>query len=317
MSEKIPATMKAIRFSTFGGPDVLRLEEVPVPVAGADEVLVRVHAAGVNPGDWQIRSGLAGDRFGLPYIPGWDISGIVACAGEAVTGLSPGDAVFGMTANSGGCAEYAVIPAVNLAHKPLSVSFIEAAALPQSGFTAWHALFVQGNLQAGQTVLINGAAGGVGHLAVQLARWKGARVIGSASARNETYLRHLGVDTFVDYTAGLQEELTRSTDLVLDTVGGDGKDWLLDALKPGGRLVPIAYGHYSVDKAAKASVTVQDVQFPLFSSAYLDELSRLIDGGQLRVTIDSVYSLEETARAHERSESRRARGKIVIRVRPE
>jgi NADPH:quinone reductase-like Zn-dependent oxidoreductase len=258
---------------------------------------------------------MAGDRFGLPYIPGWDIAGVVVGLGAGVTGIHPGDAVYGMTANSGGCAEYAVIPAGQLAPKPKTADFTEAAALPQSGFTAWHALFVQGKLEAGQTVLINGAAGGVGHLAVQLARWKGARVIGSASARNESYLRKLGVDAFVDYAAGLPAELARSADLVLDTAGGNG-DWLLDALKPGGRLVPIAWGSYSADKAAKASVTVQEVQYPPISSTYLGELARLFDEGKLRVTIDSEFPLEETVRAHEKSESRRVRGKIVIRVRP-
>jgi len=306
--------MKAIRFSVFGGPEVLRLEEVPVPVPGEGEVLVRVHAAGVNPGDWQIRSGLAGDRFGLPYIPGWDVAGTVA-AGGADAGFRPGDAVYGMTADSGGCAEYAVVPAGQLARKPSAATFIEAAALPQSGFTAWHALFEQGRLETGQTVLINGAAGGVGHLAVQLARWKGARVIGTASARNERFLRELGVDEFVDYAAGLPAELAGSADLVLDTAAGGDRDWLIDALKPGGRLVPIAFGRHSAGKAAEAAVEVQEVQFPPFSSAVLDQLSSLVDEGRLHVTIDSVFPLEETAKAHVRSESRRARGKIVICVR--
>jgi NADPH:quinone reductase and related Zn-dependent oxidoreductases len=309
----VPEKMKAIRYSAYGGPDVLRLEEVPVPAPGEGEVLVRVRAAGVNPGDWQIRSGFAGDRFGLPYIPGWDVAGIVAAGGEAA-GFRPGDEVFGMTANSGGCAEYAVVPAGQLARKPAAVSFVEAAALSQSGNTAWHALFEQGRLKAGQTVLINGAAGGVGHLAVQLARWIGARVIGTASARNEAYLRELGVDAFVDYTAGLPAELAGSADLVLDTNAGGDRDWLIDALKPGGRLVPIAFGSHSADKAAKAGVEVQDVQFPPVTAAVLEELARLVGEGRLRVTIDSVFPLEETAKAHERSESRRARGKIVIRV---
>lgn len=313
MTVQVPEKMKAIRYSVFGGPEVLRLEDVPVPVPGEGEVLVRVHAAGVNPGDWQIRSGLAGDRFGLPYIPGWDVAGIVVAGGEAA-GFRPGDEVYGMTANSGGCAEYAVVPAGQLARKPSAASFTEAAALPQSGNTAWHALFEQGGLKAGQTVLINGAAGGVGHLAVQLARWKGARVIGTASARNEAYLRELGVDAFVDYTFGLPAELVRTADLVLDTAAGGNRDWLIDALKPDGRLVPIAFGTHSADKAAEAGVDVQDVQFPPFASAVLDELSRLFDEGRLRVTIDSEFPLEETAKAHERSESRRARGKIVIRV---
>jgi len=310
---QVPGKMKAIRYSAFGGPEVLRLEDVPVPVPGEGEVLVRVHAAGVNPGDWQIRSGLAGDRFGLPYIPGWDVAGVVAAVGEAA-GFRPGDAVYGMAANSGGCAEYAIVPAGQLARKPSSASFAEAAALPQSGITARHALFEQGGLKAGQTVLINGAAGGVGHLAVQLARWKGARVIGTASARNEAYLRSLGVHAFVDYSAGLPEELVRSADLVLDTAAGGNRDWLIDALKPGGRLVPIAFGTHSADKAAEAGVDVQDVRFAPVTSAVLDELARLFDEGRLRVTIDSEFPLAETAKAHERSESRRARGKIVIRV---
>jgi len=313
MAVQVPEKMKAIRYAAFGGPEVLRLEDVPVPVPGEGEVLVRVHAAGVNPGDWQIRSGLAGDRFGLPYIPGWDVAGVIAAGGEAA-GFRPGDAVYGMTANSGGCAEYAVVPAGQLARKPSAATFSEAAALPQSGITAWHALFEQGGLKAGQTVLVNGAAGGVGHLAVQLARWKGARVIGTASARNEAYLRSLGVEAFVDYTAGLPGELVGSADLVLDTAAGGNRDWLIDALKPGGRLVPIAFGTHSADKAAEAGVEVQDVRFPPVTSAVLDELSRLFDEDRLRVTIDSEFPLAETAKAHERSESRRARGKIVIRV---
>ncbi|MEK3724122.1 NADP-dependent oxidoreductase [Paenibacillus sp. FSL H8-0034] len=314
MAMEIPRKMKAIQYSTYGGPDVLHCEEVPVPVAGENEVLVRVHAVGINPGDWQIRSGLAGDRFKLPYIPGWDVSGVAASVGAGVTNFSPGDAVYGMTVNSGGCAEYVVVPARYLALKPDSVDFVEAAALPQSAFTAWHALFVQGKLETGQTVLINGAAGGVGHFAVQLARWKEARVIGTASARNESYLLDLGATAFVDYTASLPTEIERSADIVLDTVGGEKVDWLLDILKPGGRLVPITWGRYSSVKAAKASVTVQEVQYPAISTAYLDELTHLVNGGQLNVTIDSVFPLEDTAKAHEKSESRRARGKIVIRV---
>jgi NADPH:quinone reductase-like Zn-dependent oxidoreductase len=149
---------------------------------------------------------------------------------------------------------------------------------------------------------------------VQLARWKGARVIGTASARNEAYLRDLGVDAFVDYAAGLPAEFVRSADLVLDTAAGGDRDWLIDALKPGGKLVPIAIGRHSADKAAEASVEVLDVRFPPFSAAVLEELSQLVEEGRLRVTIDSEFPLEETAKAHERSESRRARGKIVIRV---
>ncbi|MDQ6421996.1 NADP-dependent oxidoreductase [Paenibacillus sp. LHD-117] len=312
---ELASTMKAIRYYNHGGPDVLRLEEVPVPNTGEGEVLVSVHGVGVNPGDWQIRSGFAGDRFELPYIPGWDVSGVVVSVDDNVTGFRPGDMVFGMTANSGGCAEYVAVPARHLVLMPGSIDFVEAAALPQSGFTAWHALFVQGKLEAGQTVLINGAAGGVGHLALQLARWKGANVIGTASARNEPFLRELGVDKFVDYAAALPTGITQSVDVVLDTVGGDNGDWLLDTLKPGGRLIPIAWGRYSSEKAAKASISVQEVQYPPIAAAYLEKFARLVDTGLIKVAIDSVFPLEETAKAHEKSESRRVRGKIVIRVR--
>ncbi|XID91608.1 NADP-dependent oxidoreductase [Paenibacillaceae bacterium WGS1546] len=312
---ELTSTMKAIRYHNHGGPDVLRLEEVPIPKLGEDEVLISVHGVGVNPGDWQIRSGFAGDRFGLPYIPGWDVSGVVVRVGDNVTGFHPGDAVFGMTANSGGCAEYVAVPAGHLALMHDSIDFVEAAAIPQSGFTAWHALFVQGKLEAGQTVLINGAAGGVGHFALQLARWKGASVIGTASAQNEPFLRELGVDKFVDYAAALPMGIAQSVDLVLDTVGGDKGDWLLDTLKPGGRLIPIAWGRYSSEKAVKASISVQEVQYPPIAAAYLEQLARLVGTGRVKVAIDSVFPLQETAKALEKSESRRVRGKIVIHVR--
>jgi len=312
--ERIPM-MKAIRYHAFGGPDVLRFEETSKPAPGEKEVLVRVHAVGVNPGDWQIRSGLAGDRFGLPYIPGWDVSGIVEDAGAGVTGFRPGDAVYGMTANSGGCAEYVSVPATNLAHLPRALDFVEAAALPQSGFTAWHALFEQGRLEPGQTVLINGAAGGVGHLAVQLARWKGARVIGAASESNRAYLLELGADRVLDYRNPLRERSVPGVDLVLDTAGGENAGWLTEWLNPGGRLVPITWGNYSPEKAARAGIIVQEVRYPPISTSTLDELSSLASDGRLKVAIDTVFPLEETAAAHERSESRRARGKIVIRVR--
>lgn len=312
---ELPRTMKAIRYHIHGGPEVLRLEELPVPKTGEREVLLRVHAVGVNPGDWQIRSGFAGDRFELPYIPGWDVSGVVVNVGDSVTSLRPGDEVFGMTANSGGCAEYVAVPSDQLALKPRSIDFVEATVLPQSGVTAWHSLFVQGKLEAGQTILINGAAGGVGHIAVQLARWKGARVIGTASTRKGPFLHDLGVDEFVDYTTDLPTRIARSVDIVLDTVGGVQGDWLLDTLKPGGRLIPIAWGQYSSEKATQASITVQEIQYPPVAAAYLVKLAQLVNNGKIKVAIDSVFPLEQTAQAHERSESRRARGKIVIQVR--
>ncbi|MBB3128988.1 NADPH:quinone reductase-like Zn-dependent oxidoreductase [Paenibacillus rhizosphaerae] len=307
-------TMKAIRYHRYGGPEVLRYEDVPVPFVNECEVLVRVHAASINPGDWQIRSGMAGDRFPLPYIPGWDVSGTVEKVGTSVTSLRVGDEVFGMTANSGACAEYAAVPAAQLARKPRSISYETAAALPQSGCTAWNALFVQGGLKAGQRVLINGASGGVGHYAVQLAKWTGAEVVGVASGRNETFLRDLGVDQFVDYSAGSWIDTVDPVQLVVDTVGGPEGDRLLGVLAPGGSLVPVTWGHYDTDQAAAEQVKVHEVAMIPVTTADLDRLSRLVEKGHLRAVIGRKYPLKETALAHELSESRRARGKIMIHV---
>jgi NADPH:quinone reductase and related Zn-dependent oxidoreductases len=309
--------MRAIRYHERGGIEVLKLEEVPLPAFGEDEVLVKVLATGVNPGDWQIRSGLAGDRFPLPYIPGWDISGIVARTGGKVTGLKPGDRVYGMTANSGGCAQYAAVPASQLAAKPSTLSDEEAAAIPMSAFTAWHALFQQGNVEPGQTVLVNGASGGVGHFAVQLAKQAGARVIGAASSASEAFVRELGADEYAAYDRQQLAALENAVDVVLDTVGGNGGEWLLEALKPEGKLVPVAWGSYPEEIAARKKLNIRDVTYPPITKEGLDRLRECVDEGRLRVVLDSVHSLERTGLAHERSESRRARGKIAIRVQEE
>ncbi|WP_152401189.1 NADP-dependent oxidoreductase [Paenibacillus cellulositrophicus] len=307
-------TMKAIRYHRHGGPEVLQYEDVPVPLVNEREVLVRVHAASINPGDWQIRSGMAGDRFPLPYIPGWDISGTVEEVGAGVTSLRVGDEVFGMTANSGACAEYAVLPAAQLARKPRSISHEAAAALPQSACAAWNALFVQGGLKAGQRVLINGASGGVGHFAVQLAKWKGAEVIGVASGRNEAFLRELGADQFADYLSGSWTRAVDPVRLVVDTVGGTEGNRLLEVITPGGSLVPVTWGNYDTDQAAAGQIDVHEVAMLPVTTADLDRISRLVEEGQLRAVIDRMFPLKETALAHELSESRRARGKIIIRV---
>ncbi|MDT3425889.1 NADPH:quinone reductase-like Zn-dependent oxidoreductase [Paenibacillus forsythiae] len=309
-------TMKAIRYHSHGGPEVLELERVERPQAAGGEVLVKVHAIGVNPGDWQIRSGLAGDTFPLPYIPGWDVSGVVAAVGPDASLYREGEAVYGMTANSGACAEYVVIPESQLARKPESLSHLQAAAVPMSAFTAWHALVKQGQLTTGQTVLIHGASGGVGHFAVQIAKLLGAKVIGVASGRNQAFLRELGADECIDYTVTPLTQLPGIADLVLDTVGGPEGDTLLAVLKPGGRLVPVTYGHYSADKAAELSIDVQDVRLLQIATADLERIGQWFDEDRLRVYIDTVVPLEETRQAHERSESRRARGKIVVQVIP-
>ncbi|UUZ85226.1 NADP-dependent oxidoreductase [Paenibacillus sp. P26] len=317
MNKRDNQTMKAIRYHSFGGPEVLRCEEVPRPAAGPGQVLVRVHASGLNPGDWQIRSGLARERFPesmLPYIPGWDVSGVVDSVGPGVTGFQAGDAVYGMTDNSGACAEYVAVPASRLAPKPASISHVQAAGLPQSAVTAWHVLYELAGLAPGQRVLIHGVAGGVGHLAVQLAKLRGAYVIGVASGRHAEFLSGLGADLLIDYTTTPVERAIRDADLILDTVGGAHADRLLDALKPGGELIPITWGHYSPEHAAKAGVTVRDIPFTEVNTENLTAIAELIDSGHLRIAIDTVFPLREARRAHELSESRRVRGKIVLQV---
>ncbi|AJY77707.1 hypothetical protein VN24_13325 [Paenibacillus beijingensis] len=306
--------MKAIRYHSHGGPEVLQVEKVPRPKPAKHEVLVRVHAAGVNPGDWQIRSGLAGNRFPLPYIPGWDVSGVVEEVGPGSSLFRVGDEVFGMTADSGACAEYVAVPESQLAHKPAALSHVQAAAVPMSSFTAWHSLNKQGRLQAGETVIVNGAAGGVGHFAVQLAKQAGARVIGVTSGRNADFVRGLGAGEVLDYTAAPLEGTPWQADLAIDTIGGPNGDMLLETLRSGGRLVPVTFGHYNAEKAAARNVTVNEVQLLQISKTTLETIANMFDKGDLRVALDMVVPLEETRRAHERSESRRARGKIVIEI---
>ncbi|HWI57176.1 MAG TPA: NADP-dependent oxidoreductase, partial [Bacillota bacterium] len=212
------ATMKAVRIHAFGGPEVLAYEEVPRPEPAIDQILVRVHAAGVNPVDWKIRQGLLG-ASPLPQTMGSDFSGMVEAVSPEVHEFHVGDLVFGVVAEeSGSYAEYTVAPVSRVARKPEGLDEVHAAALPIASLTAWQALFDAARLRAGQKVLIHAAAGGVGSFAVQFAHWKGAQVIGTASARNQDYVRGLGVDQFIDYHATRFEEVVQGADVVLDTV---------------------------------------------------------------------------------------------------
>ncbi|HLZ62364.1 MAG TPA: NADP-dependent oxidoreductase [Ktedonosporobacter sp.] len=324
-------TMKAIQVHTYGGPEVLTYEDVPRPIAGPGEVLLRVYAAGVNPSDLKQRTGFADfpedrrpPRQSLPLILGLDISGIVEAVGPEVTSIHPGDAVYGMTrlpeglmggsgTYGGSYAEYTTTLATNLAPKPATIDHLHAAALPTAALTAWQALFEYGRLEAGQSVLVNGAAGGVGHLAVQLAKASGARVIGVASGRHEAFLHDIGVDQFIDYTTTPLEQVAHDVDLVLDAVGAENGDRLLDVLKRGGRLVPIFLGKYSAERAAEASVTIS-LCWMHTDAAQLVEIGKLIDAGRVRVAIEMVVPLWEACRAHERAESQHLRGKIVLSV---
>ncbi|MER3554023.1 MAG: NADPH:quinone reductase [Meiothermus sp.] len=308
--------MKASVIHKFGGLEELRLEEVQRPTPRQGEVLVRVHAAGVNPVDAGTRrgSGVSGGFKTFPAILGWDIAGVVEEIGPGVTRFKVGDAVYGMPKfpkPAGAYAEYAAAPADELARKPATLRFEEAAALPLAGLTAWQALEAL-NLQAGQTILIHAAAGGVGHLAVQMAKARGAKVVGTASSANEALVRELGANQFVDYTAQPFEQVVREMDAVFDCVGGEVTQRSLEVLKPGGTLVTIA--NAAPEERAKA-LGVRALRILVRPSGKdMESLNRLIKAGQLRVVVGATFDLADAAEAHRLSESRRARGKIVLRV---
>ncbi|MEU6733808.1 NADP-dependent oxidoreductase [Streptomyces physcomitrii] len=332
-------TMKAIRLHEYGGPGVLRLDEVPVPEPGPGEVLVRVHAAGLNPPDWYVREGMPGvpeefrPPFALPLIPGTDVSGTVAAAAPDVPGFAVGDEVCGLlrfpdSLQGGAYAEYVTAPAADLARKPAGVSHIDAAALPMSGLTAWQFLIDLGHdhpspfqearhrpaaLGTGTTVLVNGAAGGVGHLGLQLAKWRGARVVAVASGPHEAFLRELGADAFVDYTAQPPEEAVRDLDLVLDTVGGPHSRRFLRTLKRGGSLYPVYFGEFDEAENARLGVTVTGTQVRS-NGAQLAELLGLVEAGTLRLAIEGTFPLADASAAHERAARGHLRGKIVLTV---
>jgi NADPH:quinone reductase-like Zn-dependent oxidoreductase len=312
------ATMKAVRMHEYGGPEVLVYEDAPRPVAGKGEVLVRVQAAGVNPVDWKIRQGYARDRMRhkLPLILGWDVSGVIEEVGAGVKRLKKGHEVYGKpdTMRDGAYAEYVVVQESLLALKPKSVDPIHAAGIPLAGMTAWQALFDAGGLAAGQRALIHAAAGGVGHLAVQLAKWKGAYVIATASAANHDFVRGLGADEVIDYRAVPFEQVVHDIDVVLDTLGGDTQARSWQVLKRGGILVGIVSPPPPDEAAARGVRGAHVVMQPQL--AQLQELAKLADTGRLTCVVETVLPLSEARRAHELSQAGHVRGKIVLEVAP-
>ena len=304
--------MKAVLINEYGGNDVIQLTDVERPEPQAGEVLIKVQAAGVNPVDWKIRGG-AGARLGLelPIMLGGEIAGTVEKVGAEVSDFSAGDAVYGII-KVGGFAEYAVAQKGDVAPKPQSLDFEHAAAIPLGGLTAWQAIFGLAGLESGQRILITGASGGVGSLAVQFAKAKGAYVIGTASGRNEAFVKALGADEFIDYTTQTFEEVVRSVDVVFDTVGGDTFERSFQTLKKGGFLVT-SVAFPSEEKAQEFGVRAARV-FCKPNAGELAEISELVETGRLEARIDTVLPLAEVGRAFEISESGRANGKIVLRV---
>ncbi|MBT2281276.1 NADP-dependent oxidoreductase [Priestia megaterium] len=331
-------TMKAIRQHEFGGPEVLRHEEAPLPELKPGEVLVRVHAVGINPPDWYLREGYKDlppewqPAVSFPLILGSDMSGVVEAVATDVQGFSIGDEVFGMVrfpsmGESAAYAEYVTAPASDLALKPAGIDHVHAAGAPMAGLTGWQFLIELGHNEAnpfqpeshrplplnGKTVLVNGAAGGVGHLAVQLAKWKGAHVIAVASGKHESFLRELGADEFIDYTKSPPEDIVHDVDLVLDTLGGSTTGRFLRTLKRGGALFPVFIGFSNAEEAAKLGVTVSMTQVRS-NGPQLVELGRLLDTGTIRVAIDSTFPLADARKAHERAARGHIQGKIVLTV---
>ena len=333
--------MKAVQIHQFGGPGVLVYEEVPQPELKRGEIIVRVHAIGINPPDWYLRDGYKDlppewqPKVDFPVILGTDISGIVERVADDVKDFCVGDEVYsmvrfptGMFGGSRGYAEYVRVPASDVALKPKGIDHLHAAGAPMSVLTAWQFMIDLGHNEPnplqknthepvplkGRTVLVNGAAGGVGHFAVQVAKWKGARVIAVASGEHEGFLRDLGADDFIDYTKVRPEDVAHDVDLVVDAVGGPKTGRFLRTIKRGGALFPVfPLGFAGAEDAQKLGITVSATQVRS-SGAQLEEVGRLLNDGTIRVAIDSTFPLTNTNKAHERAAKGHIRGKIVLIV---
>ena len=331
--------MKAVLQYDFGGPEVLRYEDTPIPELQPGEVRIRVHAVGINPPDWYLRDGYRAlppewqPKVNFPLILGTDVSGVIDAVAADVSEFSAGDEVYsmvrfpgGMMGGSRGYAEYVTAPAAEVALKPVNIDHVHAAGAPMSLLTAWQFLIELGHNEVnalqphqhqpvplqGKRVLINGAGGGVGSFAVQLAKWKGAYVIAVASAKHEAFLRDLGVNEFIDYTITDAASAVNDLDLVLDTVGGAATGRFLRTLKRGGALFPVfPLGFSDAEEAAKLGITVSATQVRS-SGAQLSEISALLNEGTVRVIIDSTFTLAEASKAHERAAHGNIQGKIVL-----
>jgi NADPH:quinone reductase-like Zn-dependent oxidoreductase len=310
--------MRAIRVDHFGGPEVLRPVETDAPEPAPGEVLVRVTAAGVNAVDWSVRSGAAGDRFGSPpYIPGWDISGVIEAAGPGTGSFEPGDRVYGMPrfpAMASAYAEQVTAPAAHLAPAPARIGDVQAAGLPLAGLTALQVLDLAG-VVSGQRVLVHAAAGGVGHLAVQLAKARGAYVLGTARADKHEFLRDLGTDEPVDYSEVAFEDVAKDVDLVIDAIGGDYGMRSLTMIRPGGTLIVIRGGVSAELAAAAAAAGVRAENYLVRPDGPgLARLAGFVDAGDLTIAISQLFPLARAADAHRSGETGRTQGKLVLSV---
>ena len=333
--------MKAIRQHEFGGPEVLKYEDAPIPELKQGEVRVRVRAIGLNPPDWYLRNGYKNlppewqPEESFPIILGTDLSGVIEAVADDVKGFSIGDEVYSMVrfpegvfGDSQTYAQYVNVPESQVGLKPADIDHVKAAAAPMSLLTAWQFMIDLGHNEQnplqpdqhkpvplkGKTVLVNGAGGGVGHFAVQLAKWKGAYVIAVASGKQEEFLHDLGADEFIDYTTTDAHKVTHNIDLVIDAVGGPTTGRFLQILKPGGALFPIfPLGFEGREEAKKRGITVSATQVRS-NGTQLAEIAHLLNDGTIRVEIDSLFPLADARKAHERAAQGHMQGKIVLTV---
>jgi NADPH:quinone reductase-like Zn-dependent oxidoreductase len=308
--------MKAVRIHGYGGPEVLAYEDAPRPAPGAGEVLIRVHATSVNPFDCALRAGYLAGYFQptLPLVLGTDASGTIEEMGPGTDSFKRGESVYarGGVTRDGTNAEFAVIPVTDLAAAPRSLDHVHAAALPHVTLTAWQALFELAGLAPGQTVLIHAAAGGVGHIAVQLAKWRGAKVIGTAAV-NFAFLRELPVDQAINYATTPFETVASQVDVVLDTIGGDTQERSWKVLKPGGILISTVQAP-SQEKADSFGVRQAMVMTNPPIGKTLAEVARLVDSNVIKPHVSAVFPLAETAKVHGMIEGKHTRGKIALEV---
>ncbi len=305
--------MKAVRIHRFGGPEVLSIEDVPMPEPQPNEVVIQVHAASVNPVDYKIRAGgfIGPDK--LPITMGRDVSGAIVRQEGQGGGFKAGDAVYAMlSADHGGYAEYVLAKTHELAPKPARLDYVQAAAVPLAALTAWQGLFDHGGLRAGQRVLIHGAAGGVGHFAVQFAKTRGATVYVTVGKDDVEFVRELGADTVIDYKAERFEDRAREMDMVFDLIGGETQDRSWAVLKPNGIIVSTLTEPKQDLARQRQARGVRYMAQP--NGGELREIGRLIDEGRVRPEVTAVLSLAEAALAQRRLEQEHPRGKVVLRV---
>ena len=313
-AQALPKTMKAIVAHEYGGPDVLKYEDVPLPEPKENEILVRVIASGVNPADPLILNGKYAKEFGthLPLVLGYDMAGVVVRAGAKVTKLRVGDPVYAYLLWGGGWAEYCISNEGESAIKPKSLGFIDASAVPLAALTAWQALIDNGKIENGQTVLIHCGSGGVGNFAIQIAKAHGARVIATASTANQDVLKQLGAEVAIDYTKQKFEEIAHDVDLVLDPVGRDTLARSYGVVKKGGIVVTI------VSRCDQAELKKHEIRGASLSShpdsGELGEITKLIDGGKIKPIVTEVLPLTDAAKADAQAETHHTRGKIVLKI---